>query len=231
MPELEALKQKIDRLEHELEGQKNTVKQFADAVNELNNLLALMKGHAQLASQDPSDGTRIEFVDAVLESTSRAQEIIKNTMAGSAAADREQAPEEPAVISHANILVVDDEKLLCTLVARILVQGGHTVTQANSGHEAIEACRKQTFDIIFLDLRLGDMNGVDVFRKIRSLPSTSRVVFFSGDPSIKDVSRLVHQEGADGFIRKPFDINEIKNVVSYILSRPTAPIYLSQNLS
>ena len=68
-----------------------------------------------------------------------------------------------------------------------------------------------------MDFRLGDMDGVQALRKIREFQQASRVVFLTGDPSIEAIQKTVLQEGADGFVTKPFDLKEIVEVVKHLL--------------
>ena len=210
---------RIEELEQQLEKKDTVLNQIIGSINQLNNLLGVMKGHAQLADEDQTEESKRELIRVVLSSTSKAQQLIKNTLSGYAFSEKSPSEPDYARPGKASILVVDDEKLMSSLLYRLLTKQGHSVTVANSGKAAIEACKKEVFEIIFMDIVLGDMNGVDVFREIRSTQSAPHLVFFSGDPTIKDVQRLVRQEGADGFIRKPFDINEIEGLVNYILSK------------
>ena len=210
---------KIEELEQQLEKKNAVLNQVIGSINQMNNLLGVMKVHAQLADEDQTEESKRELIRVVLSSTSKAQQLIKNTLSGYAFSEKTPSISDTAKPGKASILVVDDEKLMSSLLYRLLTKQGHTVTVANSGKAAIESCKKETYDIIFMDIILGDMNGADVFREIRSTQIAPHLVFFSGDPSIKDVQRLVRQEGADGFIRKPFDINEIEGLVNYILSK------------
>ncbi len=223
MPSLDEMKDIVERMQREVDKAKQLMTQFDGAVNELNNLLAVMHGNAQLAQRSPTAEAQSELINVVLASTARARQIVRDTLSAhvTAAASAPSAKEQKPPVT-ADILIVDDEKLLCSMVGRVLSEDGHTVAQAYSGQEALEYCQKKAFDIIFLDVRLRDMSGIEVWRRLRRTPVKPCVIFFSGDPTIQDPALLIRQEGADGFIRKPFDINEIKNVVFYILSKRTA---------
>ena len=224
MPTLDELKEIIEHLQQDIGKEQKIMLQFDGVVNELNNLLAVMQGNAQLADRDRTDEARNELVRVVLAGTTRARQIIEDHLSARATAEpRIPAAEAGASPAPADILIVDDDKSICSMVARILAQDGHAVTQAFNGQDAIEFCQKHKFDIVFLDVRLSDMNGIEVCRKIRALSAKSCVIFFSGDLSIEDPTQLIRQEGAVGFIRKPFDIHEIKNVVQHILGQRTRP--------
>ena len=218
MRALKELKSVIEHLQKALDKAHQTILQFDGAISELNNLLAVMKGNAQLAARDPTDETRNELVRVVIESTARAHQLIDQLRASDVTGSQAPATQGGAVSGPADILIVDDDKAMCSVVTRILGQEGHTITQASRGKEAIEICRERKFDIVFLDIRLADMSGIDVCREMQKLSVKPCIVFFSGDPSIEDPSHFMRQEGAVGFVRKPFDIHEIENVVRLILN-------------
>lgn len=218
------LQEKLNSLEQELDQYKAAVNQIAQTVNDLNNLLAVMRGHAQLAHEDGSDQAQRDLIQAVLTSTARAQQLIRGALASGKITGRAAKTLEHAAGQRtAKVLVVDDEQLMRSLITQVLAKHGHEALAVGSGQAALDACQKQAFDIIFLDIVLGDMDGLAAFRNIREILPSARVVLLSGAPDIDEIQRVVRQEGADGFIRKPFDITEISNVVSYIMDLPVGP--------
>lgn len=188
------------------------------AVNNLNNLLAVMRGHAQLAYQDATEKNVHDLIQAVFTGTARAQQEMRNMVAVLG----EAAGEAGGAVSRrqARILVVDDERLVRSLMNEILTKNGHLVSVAGTEQEALEACRRDTFDVVFLDIRLDGGDGVKLLSRIRELEPDSHVVFLSGDPNIEKIWHDVRSQGADGFVRKPFDINEIEHLVDRVLTYP-----------
>lgn len=216
----EQLQAQIQTLEKMVEKYEQGHESFAVSVNEVNNQLAVLKGHAQLAASATDAVTR-ELVTVILSSVSRIQNLLRST------ADEfprnepvTQILQTSAKPESVSILVVDDESMIRGLLKSLLSKLGYGVSTASSGGEAIELCAENRYDIILMDYRLGDMNGLDVFNQVRPGQKTSRVVFLTGDPNIAELQTAVHNAGADGFITKPFEVNEIEVVVEHLLQIP-----------
>ena len=191
-----------------------------EAVNELNNILAAMKGHAQLAKLDPSPQKSADLINVVLTSVQRAQETLRSGTRRPQAAQNADDGSNRLNPSDHSILVVDDEELIRSLLRDLLMRVGYNVGVAGSGQEAIDTCQDRIFDLIFMDFRLGDMDGVRALREIRAIQPSARVLFLTGDPAIEEVHATVIKEGADGFMTKPFDLDDIQQAVRHILGMP-----------
>ena len=216
----EQFQARIDQLQRLVDKYESGHESFANSVNEVNNQLAVLKGHAQMASSERDPVTR-ELVTVILSSVSRIQNLLRTS------ADRFPANEPVTQILQAGpnpdtvrILVVDDESMIRGLLNSLLAKLGYGVTTASSGEEALELCTDNRYDIILMDYRLGDMNGLDVFQQIRPDQKTARVVFLTGDPNIAELQTAVQQAGADGFITKPFEVAEIEVVIERLLQMP-----------
>ena len=161
----------IEELQDELQRHQEAARMFCEITNDLNNLLAAMKGQAQLAADD-ADGEELqELVRVVLENTDKAQNVIQLGLGKIAQVDKLDTIEPVSVVdepdaSGIRILIVDDEASMRHLLSRILQKSGYTVSAAATGAEAIEEAARHRYDVAFLDLKLGDMNGVDVFKRI-----------------------------------------------------------------
>jgi len=103
------------------------------------------------------------------------------------------------------ILVVDDEKAICEILEEFLSLFGHSVTSANSGADAIEVVHRARPDVVFLDIRMPGMSGLDVLKEIKALDSSVRVIMISafGD---EETEAMARELGADGYIQKPVDL-------------------------
>lgn len=108
-----------------------------------------------------------------------------------------------------NILVVDDEEKVCALFSEILKE--HEVTKARSGEEAIERVKKKSFDIVFLDVVMPGMNGLEVFKTIKEINPHSSIIMMSGF-AVEDKMREAMRLGAVNSLTKPFDIDEILTI-------------------
>jgi DNA-binding NtrC family response regulator len=117
------------------------------------------------------------------------------------------------------ILIVDDEdSLLLTLVANLELEG-FEVIGAGDPMGALELVRREAFDLVLTDIRMPGMNGVELFRTIRSLRPEMPVILMTGFA----VEGLVDEailEGAFAVLPKPFDIEQVIAVLSRAVSRP-----------
>jgi CheY-like chemotaxis protein len=105
------------------------------------------------------------------------------------------------------VLIVDDDADLAESLAEVLLDHGCDVSVADHGQEAVERACAQEFDIIFMDVRMPVMNGVDSFFAIRSIKPQARIVMMTGFKE-KFVERAI-QAGAEGPLYKPFAIEEM----------------------
>jgi CheY-like chemotaxis protein len=105
------------------------------------------------------------------------------------------------------VLIVDDDVDLAESLAEVLLDHGCDVSLAEHGQEALERACAQEFDIIFMDVRMPVMNGVDSFFAIRSIKPRARIVMMTGYKE-KFVERAI-QAGAEGPLYKPFSIDEM----------------------
>lgn len=102
----------------------------------------------------------------------------------------------------AHILVVDDEANLRRTVARVLQRTGFEVTTAASGSEGIALLAAQQFDLVFMDIRMPDMNGLEALKSIHTMYPQLPVILFTGQPDLNSaVSALRH--GALDYLQKP----------------------------
>lgn len=102
-------------------------------------------------------------------------------------------------------LIVEDEPEANRLLSRIVQLKGYTTRSAHSGAEAVAAVQSDSFDIVFLDLMLPDMNGYEVCRVIKQHPVARATPVVVVTARLVDENRAKSAEvGADGFIPKPY---------------------------
>jgi CheY-like chemotaxis protein len=108
------------------------------------------------------------------------------------------------------ILVADDERPIREALSRFLEKSGHVVVAVDSGSRALAAVRDQVFDTIFLDIRMPDISGQNVFEQWQSeRPELARrVVFITGDIVGADLQRFLSGTGQP-FVAKPFDLDVV----------------------
>jgi two-component system chemotaxis response regulator CheY len=117
---------------------------------------------------------------------------------------------------NAKVLLVDDSKLARRTLRQILEPTGCTILEAEDGMGALERYFLDKPDVVFLDLLMHGMHGLDVLKKLRELDPSARVLVVSAD--IQTSSReLAEAAGASGFVEKPFDGPQIVQALDAVL--------------
>lgn len=107
-----------------------------------------------------------------------------------------------------NILVVDDERSIRNSLKDILEYEEHQVQTAENGIEALKLIKNQCFDLIFCDIKMPEMDGIDVLKKIKETNYDIPVIMISGHGNIETAVESI-KIGAFDFIEKPLDLNRI----------------------
>jgi len=107
-----------------------------------------------------------------------------------------------------NILVIDDERSIRNALKEILEYEKHTVALAESGAEALETVKNFQCDLIFCDIKMPGMDGIEVLEKMVSTGIDAPIVMISGHGSIDTAVECI-KKGAYDFIEKPLDLNRI----------------------
>ncbi len=118
----------------------------------------------------------------------------------------------------ANLLIVDDEQSYRQLLSLVFQGDGHTVRTANNGREGVEMIRAEPADLIVSDVRMPDMDGIEMLREIRETHPEVGIVFMTAFASV-ETAREAFKLGADDFIQKPFDVEELKLIVKKTLEK------------
>jgi CheY-like chemotaxis protein len=141
-----------------------------------------------------------------------------------------------------SVLIADDVAMNCDVAGAILRAAGHEVMSVFSGAEAIEAIKITTFDVVLMDVRMPQMDGLEATRRIRSLESGSRfvpVVALTAQDFPTEIEEC-RQAGMNGHVSKPFIPDELTAAVEraalagsaqatvrepgFVMVRPSAPI-------
>lgn len=104
----------------------------------------------------------------------------------------------------------------------ILTQEGHHVELAANGHEALEAVKRQRFDIVFMDLNMPDMDGMEASRQIRAWENGDSHTFIVALTAsyLPEIGQALFDSGMDNYVSKPFDVSQIQRLLKY--SSPTS---------
>jgi PAS domain S-box-containing protein len=113
----------------------------------------------------------------------------------------------------AHILVIDDEEFVRSVISRTLAQVHHQVTLAEDGEKGIQLFKNGTFDMVLTDLGMPGMSGWEVCRRIKEISPHTPVGMITGWEMELNRSKM-EEYGLDFIISKPFDFNQILNVVA-----------------
>jgi two-component system, NtrC family, response regulator PilR len=119
-----------------------------------------------------------------------------------------------------DLLIVDDEKGYREVLSVVFAAEGYAVATAPHGRAAIAHLKKHPADLIISDVRMPDMDGIELLKKVRSIDGDIGVVLMTAFGTINN-AREAFKLGADDFIQKPFNNEELKLIVRRTLERRT----------
>jgi len=115
-------------------------------------------------------------------------------------------------MSRGNILVIDDERSMCNLLRDSLSEQGYKVTVTQKGKDGLKRAGNNLFDLIITDIKMPDIAGMKIMRRIKEFDPDNMVVVITGYPSFETAREAVRL-GAYDYITKPFNLEEISLVV------------------
>src|SRR5918911_172239 len=118
----------------------------------------------------------------------------------------------------ANLLIVDDEPGIRQLLTLVFEREGHKVRVAEGGRRALELLRAEPADLIVSDVKMPDMDGIQLLRNVREFLPDVAVVMMTAFATV-ETAREAFKLGADDFIQKPFDVDELRLIVEKALER------------
>jgi len=116
------------------------------------------------------------------------------------------------------LLIVDDEQSYRQLLTLVFEGDGHQIRTAINGRDALEQLQDAPADVIITDVRMPDMNGIELLRAAREFLPDIGVVLMTAFATV-DTAREAFKLGADDFIQKPFDVEELKIIVKKAFER------------
>jgi CheY-like chemotaxis protein len=124
------------------------------------------------------------------------------------------------ILCTETILLVDDEDMVLNVAGDMLKTMGYTVMTASDGSTAVNTYsdHHQRIDLVMLDMVMPDMSGGDVFDEIKRINPQAKVLLSSGYSLNGQASRIM-ERGCDGFIQKPFTLDEISTRLRQILGQ------------
>jgi CheY-like chemotaxis protein len=115
------------------------------------------------------------------------------------------------------ILVVDDDALGRQLMHLILTREGHRVDVAANGLEALAAVKRNQFDIVFMDLNMPDMGGIEASRQIRAWEKGDSHTFIVALTAsyLPEIGEALFDAGMDNYISKPLEVAQVQRLLKY----------------
>lgn len=130
------------------------------------------------------------------------------------------------------ILVVEDEEMLADAMAGLLTRYGHTINSVSRVDDAFEALAANRYNLIILDMRLPDGDGIDLLRRLRSEGREEAVIIVTGNDKVEQRIEGLNA-GADDYLTKPVNLNELAARVSAVGRRYSGhanPAYIVDGL-
>ncbi len=119
-------------------------------------------------------------------------------------------------MANTKILIVDDELILRESLAAWLERDGHDVVAVASGEEGLRLIEEESFDIVFLDIKLEGMDGLQVLKEIRKIDPDIKVLMITAYGSISTAVEAM-KLGASDYLLKPFEPEELSMLIEKIL--------------
>jgi DNA-binding NtrC family response regulator len=119
---------------------------------------------------------------------------------------------------NARILIIDDDENIRRVLETILTDEGYSVDTADTANRGIEKSEGSFFNIALVDVRLPDMEGIELLPKLRSTKPKMRKIIVTGYPTLQNAISAVNN-GANAYVMKPFDVEKILNTIKEQLAK------------
>ncbi|MFQ6079584.1 MAG: sigma-54-dependent transcriptional regulator [Thermodesulfobacteriota bacterium] len=114
------------------------------------------------------------------------------------------------------ILVVDDDEVMRQTLSDVLKKRGYAVSTAETGGQTISSIKEHLFDLVLLDIRLPDMDGLDVLKGVKDIESDLMVIVMTAYSDVQ-TAVMAMKSGAYDYIDKPFELEELKILIQKAL--------------
>ena len=118
----------------------------------------------------------------------------------------------------AHILIIDDERPIRASLREILEYEGHTIDEAEDGADGVIAAQKKQYDVVFCDIKMPKMDGIDVLDMFKKKSILAPVIMISGHGTVETAVQAL-KKGAFDFIQKPLDLNRILLTLKHALDK------------
>jgi len=127
----------------------------------------------------------------------------------------EHSPDE---MKQYKIIVVDDEEIVLSLCKDALEDAGYVIELASGSTEALNKIEKEYFDFMLTDIRMPDMDGIELARKAHEKNSSLGIIFMTGYANLNTAKDAI-KEGAYDYVMKPFELTEIRQAVKNAIKK------------
>jgi len=118
----------------------------------------------------------------------------------------------------ARILIIDDDENIRKVLTTILEDEGYVVESVDTAKKAIERTRRKTYNLALIDIRLPDIDGIELLTRTRDTTPKMRKIIITGYPTLKNAIEALNR-GADGYILKPFDMENVLDTIKSELKK------------
>lgn len=115
-------------------------------------------------------------------------------------------------MSKSRILLIDDDENILKVLQTILEDEGYFVETANTAKKGIEKSNKAFYNLALIDVRLPDMEGIELLPKLRNTKPKMRKIIVTGYPTLQNAVSAVNK-GADAYVMKPFEVEKILQTI------------------
>lgn len=119
---------------------------------------------------------------------------------------------------HARILIIDDDENIRKVLTTILEDEGYIAKSLGTAQDAIAETERRFYNLALVDIRLPDMEGVELLAKMKDTTPRMRKIIITGYPTLRNAVEAVNR-GADAYVIKPFDMEMVLNTIEEELRR------------
>ncbi len=120
----------------------------------------------------------------------------------------------------ATILLIDDDGGMRGAVRRMLESGNHSVLEAGNGRDGLKLFEERAPGLVITDVIMPEMDGIETLRAVKRLDPAARLIAISGSGGANDVLRFMRTFGACATLEKPFDRQQLLDLVDRVLDHP-----------
>jgi DNA-binding NtrC family response regulator len=117
----------------------------------------------------------------------------------------------------ASVLIIDDDAEVRDMLSSILEDEGYSVETVDDGKQAIKTCKNLPFDVALIDVNLPDVKGTELLHELKQLQPKMVKIIITGNPSVENAVKALNEK-ADGFISKPFDPQELLEMIRKLVA-------------